>query len=105
MAPNLKTVGSRSRLVLAWMGALMLIAPSAFGAPGFMRAGDMAAERASFPAVALPDGKVFVASGDSAEVFDSATTLFGSAEPSSVAGEVASQARSLPTVMSFSREG
>ena len=67
-----------------WLTAIVtllasMLAPAGASAtvgPGWMRAGDMTDVRTSFPAVTLPSGKVLVASGSSADLFDPANGTF-----------------------------
>jgi hypothetical protein len=58
---------------------VLAVAHPARADAGWARAGDMVVARWSFPAVTLPDGHVFVASGDRAELFDPAGETFGAA--------------------------
>jgi hypothetical protein len=77
--------GLRARLTaLLCVSVLSVLIPlvlggSALGAGGWNTVGSLASARASFPAVTLPSGKVFVASGTTAELFDPVAKTFSPA--------------------------
>jgi hypothetical protein len=68
------SVATATFLVLA-----LPTAAAASGTAGFMRAGDMAVGRSSFPAVTLWSGQVLVASDNTAELFNPASETFSPA--------------------------
>jgi hypothetical protein len=83
MSPLQPALKQRASTRLGTFGALVLlslaIVTSASAAAGWMRTGDMNVDRASFPAVTLQNGKVLVASGSTAQLFDPASATFSDA--------------------------
>jgi hypothetical protein len=78
--------GAERRKRARWSGAfgvsiaiVLAVAAPASAASGWMRGGDMSVERSFFPAVLLENGKVLVASGSTAQLFDPSTANFNDA--------------------------